>query len=92
MPKYYSFQIAGHYLYFTSFCIIEAMHVHASNKEMTEACSAKFYVFADGTSRLEKRGDLKDREISIIQKFIKENYLEMYQTWKNFGGGDFYRT
>ena len=33
----------------------------------------------------------KDNEISTIQKFIKENYVEMYQMWKNFGGGDFYR-
>ena len=91
MPKYYSFQIAGHYLYFTSFCIIEAMHVHASSKELTESMSAKFFVYKDGTSRLEKRGDLKDHEISTIQRFIKENYIEMYQMWKNFGGGDFFR-
>jgi len=48
-------EIAGHYLYFTSFCIIEAMHVHASNKELTESMSAKFFVYKDGLSRLEKR-------------------------------------
>lgn len=79
MPKYYSFQVAGHYLYFTSFCIVEAMHVHAGNKQLTEAVSAKFFVYADVDSRLEKRGDLKDNEISTIQKFIKENYIEMYR-------------
>ncbi len=91
MPKYYSFQVAGHYLYFTSFCIVEAMHVHAGNKQLTEAVSAKFFVYADVDSRLEKRGDLKDNEISTIQKFIKENYIEMYRMWKSFGGGDFFR-
>lgn len=90
MPKYYSFLIAGHYLYFTSFCIVEAMHVHAGDKELSEAGAAKFFVYADGTSRLEKRGDLKDNQITIIQKFIKENYVEMYQKWKSYGGGDFY--
>lgn len=39
---------------------------------------------------LQKRGDLNDREIGIIQKFIKENYLDMYRTWKNFGGSGFF--
>jgi len=38
---------------------------------------------------LQKRGDLTDREINIIQRFIRENYLDMYKTWKSFGGGVF---
>ena len=42
MPKYYPFKIADHYLYFTSECIVEAMHVHASDRKLTEAQSAKF--------------------------------------------------
>ena len=91
MPKYYRDRIADHYLYFTSQCIVEAMHVHASDKKLTEANSAKFFVKADGSSVLQHRGDLTDREINIIQRFIKENYLDMYQTWKRFGGEDFYR-
>ena len=91
MPKYYNFLVADHYLYFTSFCIVEAMHVHASDKELTEARSAKFFVRADGSSKMEKRGDLTDRQVSAIQKFIKENYVEMYQRWKKYGGGDFFR-
>ena len=33
MPKYYEFKIAGYYLYFTSHCIIECMHVHASDRK-----------------------------------------------------------
>ena len=91
MPKYYSFRIANHVLYFTAECIVEAMHVHASDRKMTEANSAKFFVKEDGSSVLQKRGDLTDREINIISKFIKANYLDMYRTWKEFGGGDYYR-
>lgn len=90
MPKYYRFRIANHYLYFTSHCIVEAMHVHASDRHLTEAGSGKFFVRSNGDSVLQNRGDLTDREINIIQKFIKENYLDMYKTWKMFGGGDFY--
>lgn len=30
MPKYFKYKICGYYLYYTSFCIIECMHVHAN--------------------------------------------------------------
>ena len=40
MPKYYEYKIAGYYLYFTSHCTIEAMHVHASDRHLTESGSA----------------------------------------------------
>lgn len=90
MPKYYRDRIADHYLYFTSQCVVEAMHVHASDKKLTEYNSAKFFVRADGTTVLQKRGDLTDKQIKIIEKFIEANYLDMYKTWKEFGGKDFY--
>ncbi len=44
MPKYYEFKIAGYYLYFTSHCVIECMHVHASDRKLTESDSSEgFY-------------------------------------------------
>lgn len=42
MPKYYEFKVCGYYLYYTASCVIEAMHVHASDRKLTEAGSAKF--------------------------------------------------
>ena len=36
MPKYFDFKVCGYYLYFTSKCIIECMHVHASDKRLSE--------------------------------------------------------
>lgn len=41
MPKYYPFKICGYYLYYTSHCTLECMHVHASNRELAEKGSAK---------------------------------------------------
>lgn len=67
------------------------MHVHASNKKLNEATSAKFFVREDGSSIMKKRGDLTDSEITIIQKFIKENFIDMYKTWKDFGGKELYK-
>ena len=44
MPKYLRDKIANHYLYFTSQCIVEAMHVHASDKKLTEKDSAGLFL------------------------------------------------
>lgn len=76
MPKYYEYKIAGYYLYFTSHCTIEAMHVHASDRHLTESGSAKFFVKGNGDTVVQNRGILTDREISKIQAFIRMNYQE----------------
>ena len=55
MPKYSEDKIFNHYLYFTSHCTVEAMHVHAGNEEMSEDLAAKFFVRADGSSVLKRR-------------------------------------
>ena len=91
MPKYYEFKVAGYYLYFTSFCVVECMHVHASDKKLTEAGSAKFFVKGNGDSVLQDKGILTDREISNIQAFIKENYEKMYEKWAQYSENGFYR-
>lgn len=90
MPKYFPFKICGYYLYFTAHCVVECMHVHASNEELTEPGSAKFFVRSDGSSKLTARGRLKDREIVAIQKFIKDNYETMYATWRTLSANGFY--
>ena len=70
MPKYYEFKVFGYYLYFTSHCIIECMHAHASDGKLTEAGSAKFFVKNNGDTVLQNRGVLTGREILGIQAFI----------------------
>ncbi|KAA8501689.1 DUF4160 domain-containing protein [Mediterraneibacter catenae] len=90
MPKYYEFKVAGYYLYFTSHCVIECMHVHASDRKLTEAGSAKFFVENTGESVLKNRGILTDKEIRIIQRFIKQNYQEMYLKWAEYSSEGFY--
>lgn len=90
MPKYYEFKVAGYYLYFTSFCVIECMHVHASDKNLSESGSAKFFVKEDGDTVLQKRGILTEKEISKIQSFIKVNYKEMYLRWSRYSENGYY--
>ena len=90
MPKYYEFKVAGYYLYFTSFCVIECMHVHASDRKLTEAGSAKFFVKNSGDTTLEKQGSLTDREVRKIRAFIKEHYKEMYLKWIELADTEFY--
>ena len=91
MPKYYDFKVCGYYLYFTSHCIIECMHVHASDRRLTEAGFAKLFVRSNGDTVLQNRGILSDRELRCIQQFIKENYREMYLKWSRLSEEGFYQ-
>lgn len=90
MPKYYDFMICGYYLYFTSHCIIEAMHVHASDKRLTEAGSAKLFVKGNGDTVVQEQGRLTDRELRIVRDFIKDNYKEMYLKWSSMSQHGYY--
>ena len=90
MPKYYDFKICGYYLYFTAHCIIECMHVHASDRKLTEGGSAKFFVNSNGDTVIQNRGVLTDRELSKIQSFIKDNYKEMYLKWASMSENGFF--
>ena len=91
MPKYFLFKVCGYYLYFTSKCIIEAMHVHASDSKLTEEGSAKFFVKGNGDTVLQHKGILTDQEVNKIQSFIKDNYQTMYAKWKEYSKNDFYQ-
>lgn len=66
------------------------MHVHASDRKLTESGSAKFFVESNGNSILQNKGILTDREINKIQSFIKENYKEMYLKWSEKSDNGFY--
>lgn len=90
MPKYYDFKVCGYYLYFTAHCIIECMHVHASDRKLTEAGSAKLFVKSNGDTTVQNQGMLTDREMNKIQGFIKENYKEMYLKWASMSDHGFY--
>lgn len=90
MPKYFDFKVCGYYLYFTSHCIIECMHVHASDRKLTEAGSAKLFVQSDGTTVIQEKGIINDRDLRNIQSFIIENYQEMYLKWSLLSDEGFY--
>ena len=66
------------------------MHAHASDSKLTESGSAKFFVKKDGSTIIQKKGILTDREVRILQIFIKEHYLEMYELWKTDSDNGFY--
>ena len=91
MPKYFQFKVAGYYLYFTSKCIIECFHVHASDRELTESGSAKLFVKANGETVVQHPGIVSDKDMRKIQAFIKERYREMYLFWLSYGGQEYYR-
>ena len=90
MPKYFPFKIAGYYIYFTMACIVECIHAHASNKQLTEAGSAKLFIKPDGNTVIQKQGTVSDKDMRIIQKYIKNNYLTMFEMWSKYSDHGFY--
>lgn len=86
MPKYSEFKIKGYYLYFTSKCIIEAIHAHASEKGLKERGSAKLWVLKNGDSIVERQGSLSNTEIKAVQEFIKNNLSIIVTKWAEFKG------
>ena len=91
MPKYYHYKVYGYFLYFTSKCVIECMHVHASDTKLTETGSAKFFVKENGDTVVQNQGRLSDTEVRKIQGFIKDNYKEMFQLWSSISTEGYYR-
>ena len=67
------------------------MHVHASDSELTRKGSAKFFVKEDGTSVLQNKGSLTDKDVKKISEYIKDNYMEMYEEWQKYSENGFYR-
>ena len=69
---------------------VECMHVHASDRKLTETGSAKLFVKNNGDTVVQNKGLLNDREMAKIQQFIKENYKEMYIHWLQYSNNGFY--
>ena len=63
MPKYFPFKVAGYYLYYTMECVIECMHVHASDKRLTEKGSAKLFVKPDGETIVQRQGVVSESDM-----------------------------
>lgn len=57
---------------------------------MTEAGSAKFFVKGNGDTLIKERGTLNDKQLRVIQEFIKDNYKEMYLKWSQMSDQGFY--
>ena len=66
------------------------MHAHASDRKLTEKGSAKLFVKSNGDTEVQHQGILTDRELIIIQKYIKEHYIEMYEIWARDSEEGFY--
>ena len=90
MPKYTDEIIAGYVLYFTSKCVSEAMHVHASDKELSEVFSAKLFVYDNGDTKIINRGTVSDRDLIEIQKYIKGNHEKLCEKWSMYSDSGYY--
>lgn len=92
MPKYDTEKIDGYYLYFTSKCVVEAMHVHASDGKLSEGGSAKIWVGSHGETKVASQGRVSNRSMSLILEYIHTNYKKMYEKWELYSSTRFYKS
>ena len=71
-------------------CIVECIHAHASDSQLTESGSAKLFIKPDGDTVIQKQGSVSDKDMRIIQKYIKNNYLTMFEMWSKYSDHGFY--
>ena len=90
MPKYTNDIVAGYVLYFTSKCVIEAMHVHASDRQLYEAGSAKLFVYKSGDTKIMAWGTVNEQDMRKIQAYIKANHTLMYKKWIKYSDNGYY--
>ncbi len=90
MPKYTTDIVAGYCLYFTTKCIVEAMHVHASDKDLTENASAKLFVKSNGDTVIKRYGQVNEIDMCRIQRYIKNNHKTMYKKWERYSDNGYY--
>ena len=90
MPKYTNDIVAGYVLYFTSKCVIEAMHVHASDKELSELYSAKLFVYENGDTKVTAWGTVNERDMKEIRSYIRTNHKAMYKKWSQYSDNGYY--
>ena len=70
---------------------MEAMHVHASkDSKLREIGAAKFFVLADGSSRMMEQGTLRDCDVTEVQAFIKQHHAEMFAKWSERSAMDYF--
>ena len=90
MPKYCPFKIAGYYLYFTMACTVECMHSHASDAGLTEKGSAKLFIKSNGDTVIQNWGKVSETDMRTIQRYIKKNYIIMFEKWSQYSVHGFY--
>lgn len=90
MPKYFPFKVAGYYLYFTMSCTVECMYAHASDSKLTEAGSAKLFIKPDGDTIIQRQGDVSASDMRKIQRYIKLNYVTMFEKWSQYSEHGYY--
>lgn len=82
MGKYTEERIAGYILYYTMKCLGEGIiHVHANKDKMTEKSIAKLWVYSDGSSKLANPSTINQRDLQIIQDWIKNNIDLIENEW-----------
>ena len=65
------------------------MHMQATGNILNQA-RPSFFVYSDGRTYVQNKGQLTEYQIRIIQRYIKKHYMEMYEMWARDTDTGFY--
>lgn len=82
MNKDYYFKICGYYLHFISPYLVGVINEHLRDSHKTKSDTAILLVNGEGNATVKDLGPLSTEELSVVRKFIKANFQDMYQRWE----------
>ena len=66
------------------------MHSHASDARLTESGSAKLFIKSNGDTVIQNWGKVSETDMRTIQRYIKKNYIIMFEKWSQYSVHGFY--
>ena len=85
--KFLNLMVKGYKLYFTAHCINEPLHIHASDKQLTETGSLKLWMDMHGNTIIAHQlHNIPDHIVTRIRRTVKLNRILIIEKWESYTG------
>ena len=78
--RFSPFKVADYYLNFTMASTVECIPANAGDRKLQERDHAKIFIKPDGDTVILNKGNISDKDLRTIQKYIKKNYRIMLES------------
>ena len=78
--RFSPFKVADYYLNFTMASTVECIPANAGDRKLPDTDRAKIFIKPDGDTVILNKGNVSDKDLRTIQKYIKKNYRTMLES------------